>query len=246
MGYGAEGMTSDIDVLSLAGSQTVFSRAVDRAREETGLAVGVSAAAVFTPPDGFEDRLRAARGLRMQRLTFKVPDKYDLALSKIAASGQRPHDLEAVARMHEKHHLSRKALVDRFEAEMQNVSVADSRQLSLTMAIAVARLYGYEAGKGLAEKYGVPAPRLKRLEWPALQLERTLLQCPPCFDSSGCLWWWCRSPWARAALRHSRAAGPRTVQAARSASWVAPVSSRASQRPTPAPAPCVRQGPPVR
>jgi Nucleotidyltransferase of unknown function (DUF6036) len=162
VGYGAEAMTSDIDVLSLAGSERIFSRAVDSARKETRLAVGVSGAAIFTSPDGFEDRLRSARGLRMQRLTFKVPEKYDLALSKIAASGQRPHDLEAVERMHQKHPLSRRALVERFEAEMQNVAVSDPRQLSLTMAIAVARLYGYEAGKKLAQKYGVPVPRLNK------------------------------------------------------------------------------------
>ena len=50
----------------------------------------------------------------------------------------------------------------RFEAEMQNVAVSDPRQLSVTMAIAVARLYGYEAGKKLAQKYGVPVPPLKK------------------------------------------------------------------------------------
>jgi len=162
VGYGAEAMTSDIDVLKMVGSKEAFGEAVHNARQETGLAVGVSGATVFTSPDGFEERVRSARGLHMERLTFKVPEKYDLALSKIAASGQRPHDLEAVERMHVKHHLSRMTLVERFEREMRNVSVLDSRQLSLTVAIAVARLYGYEEGKELARKYGVPVPRLKK------------------------------------------------------------------------------------
>jgi len=160
--YGVEKRTSDIDVVELKGSNEDLGRALRLAREETGLAVAVSPATVTVIPDRFEGRLRKARGLRLRRLKFVVPEKYDLALSKIAASTARPHDLDAVLDLHSKHRLSRHQLVARFDAEMARVSVVDERQLALTMAVAVAELYGDQAGREFASRYGVPVPNLKR------------------------------------------------------------------------------------
>ena len=162
VGYGVETRTSDIDVIDLVrGSNADLSTAVSKARKETGLAVSVSPATVTLIPDRFEGRLRPARGLRLRRLKFIVPEKYDLALSKIAASMTRPHDLDAVLELHARHRLSKKVLLARFDGEMARVSVADERQLALAFAVAVAELYGDEVGREVAGVYGVPAPKLK-------------------------------------------------------------------------------------
>ncbi len=123
--------------------------------------MSVSPATVTVIPDRFEGRLRPARGLRLRRLKFIVPEKYDLALSKIAASMNRPHDLDAVLELHAKHRLSRRVLLARFDEEMARVSVTDERQLALAFAVAVAELYGDEAGRQVAGVYDVPAPKLK-------------------------------------------------------------------------------------
>lgn len=156
--YGVERRTSDIDVVELRGSDKDLTHAVRQAREDTGLAVAMGPATVTVIPDHFEGRLRSARGLRLRRLKFMVPEKYDLALSKIAASASRPHDLDAVLDLHAKHRLSRRELVDRFDREMARVSVVDQRQLALPMAVAVAELYGDQAGRDFAERYRVPVP----------------------------------------------------------------------------------------
>ena len=160
--YGVEKRTSDIDVIDLVkGSNADLSNAVSKARKETGLAVSVSPATVTVIPDRFEGRLRPARGLRLRRLKFIVPEKYDLALSKIAASMNRPHDLDAVLELHARHRLSKRVLLARFDGEMARVSVTDERQLALAFAVAVAELYGDEAGRQVAGAYDVPAPKLK-------------------------------------------------------------------------------------
>ncbi|HTQ76376.1 MAG TPA: DUF6036 family nucleotidyltransferase [Burkholderiales bacterium] len=170
--YGVEKRTSDIDVIELKGSNEDLARALRLAWEDTGLAVAISPATVTVIPDQFEGRLRKARGLRLRRLKFVVPEKYDLALSKIAASTARPHDLDAVLDLHDKHRLSRNQLLARFDAEMARVSVADERQLALTMAVAVAELYGDQSAREFARRYGVPLPKLKPSPSPAARPAR--------------------------------------------------------------------------
>ena len=155
--HGALKRTSDIDVILAIGAD-IGSAAV-AAVAETGLIVHVSGVTVATMPDGFEARMRPARGLRLRNLTLMVPDKYDLVLSKIAAD--RPHDLDVVEEICNKHHLSFTTLKKRFEEEVWNVSASGSRNLALSFVVAVARLYDQDLARQLAEKYGVPSPSLK-------------------------------------------------------------------------------------
>ena len=70
-----------------------------------------------------------------------------------------PHDIEAVESISEHHPLARKTLVDRFEQELMNHAVADPRKIALNVAMVIARLYGFDEGRKLAERWKVPVPR---------------------------------------------------------------------------------------
>ena len=122
--YGAQKKTGDIDFIYSKGDASDIGRASEEAAAKTGFPIAVSGAAagVTVMPDGFEGRLVDARGLKLSKLTLKVPDKYDLVLSKIAAD--RPHDMEVVAEVHQRHRLSLATLVERFDGEVLNVSAS--------------------------------------------------------------------------------------------------------------------------
>jgi hypothetical protein len=157
LGYNAGVHTADVDVFELRrGSARVLAKAAEAARQETGLAVSVGAAAVASLPDEFESRIRSVRGLQLKKLSILIPDKYDIALSKTVRG--YPHDLDAIQGIHAHHRLSAKTLVGRFETELFKTAVADPRKLALNMAMVAARLYGLEEGRRLAEKWGVPTP----------------------------------------------------------------------------------------
>jgi hypothetical protein len=156
LGYSSNTRTSDIDVFSMRGSQEALAQAAARARRETGLGVAIGAGAVADLPCNYEIRLKPIRGLRLRKLTVLVPDKYDLALSKTVRA--YPHDIDAIEGIHQRHRLARKTLVERFETELWNQAVADRRKLALNMAMVAARIYGFEEGKKLAERWGVPVP----------------------------------------------------------------------------------------
>ncbi len=158
VGHDSDVMTADIDVFELrSGSAAVLARAADVARAQTGLAVSVGAAAVAELPENYESRLKPVRGLKLRKLTVMVPDKYDLALSKTLRG--YPHDIDAIEGIDRRHRLSVKTLVGRFEAEPMNTAVADRRKIALNVAMVVARLRGFAAGRRLAEKWNVPVPR---------------------------------------------------------------------------------------
>jgi hypothetical protein len=152
--YDVERPTGDIDLVHiLDGSESDVDAAAKAAVEKTGMEISVSGAAagVAILPDGFEDRLVDARDLKLKRLTIKVPDKYDLVLSKIAAD--RPHDTEVVEELHKRHKLALGKLTKRFEAEMLNVSPAGARRMASAFVAAVAQLFGSAAAAELEAKY---------------------------------------------------------------------------------------------
>jgi hypothetical protein len=156
--YHADVKTADVDVFSLLeGPADALWAAAEVARRETGLGVSVGAAPVADLPYDYESRLKAVRGLKLKKLAILVPDKYDLALSKTMRG--YPHDIDAVESISEHHHLARKTLVDRFEQELMNEAVADRRKIALNVAMLVARLYGFDEGRKLAERWQVPIPR---------------------------------------------------------------------------------------
>jgi len=156
--YGANVTTADVDVFTVVtGAPGELLAAAALARRQTGLGVNVGAAAVADLPYDYERRLKPIRGLKLNNLTILVPDKYDLVLSKTMRG--YPHDIEAVEGISKHHRLARKTLVERFEKELMNVAVADPRKIALNVVMVVARLYGFEEGRKLAERWGVPVPR---------------------------------------------------------------------------------------
>jgi Nucleotidyltransferase of unknown function (DUF6036) len=155
VGYDSDTRTADIDIFTiLRGSTESLAEAAELAREETGLGVGVGAATVADLPYNYEARLRPIRGLNLKNLTIVIPEKYDLALSK-AMRGYE-HDIVAVRGMHERHRLSERTLVARFETELMKEAVADPRKVALNVVPVVERLYGFTAARKLAERWGVP------------------------------------------------------------------------------------------
>jgi hypothetical protein len=153
MAYHAGTKTADIDVWR--GLTDSLLEAAGRARRDTGLAVQIGSAAVADFPLNYEDRLRQARGLALEKLTMVFPDKYDLALAKAVRGYQ--HDLDAIEGIHRNHRLAARTLITRFEEEM-TAAITDPRKLRLNMAMVAARLYGFEEGRRLAIRWGVPVP----------------------------------------------------------------------------------------
>lgn len=159
--YRAETRTSDVDVMEMReGSEIDLARAVEEACRQTGLAIDVDAATITELPYGYEERLRPVRGQRLAKLQIWVPEKYDLALSKMLRG--YPHDLDAVEGMHGHHPLSKTTLVTRFEEELMNIATADRRKICLNVAMLAARLYGLAAGEELARRWGVSVPTVPR------------------------------------------------------------------------------------
>jgi hypothetical protein len=158
LAYDASVRTADVDIFAVVdGSPDALGTAAALARRETGLGVSVSAAAVADLPYNYESRFKPVRGLELENLKIVVPDKYDLALAKTMRG--HPHDIEAVKSIHDHHRLSRKTFVDRFERELMNIAVADPRKIALNVVMVVARLHGFDEGRKLAERWGVPLPR---------------------------------------------------------------------------------------
>lgn len=151
--HGASKRTADIDVIHASAS---LDSALEAAVLETGLPVVVSGVGIAIMPDGFESRMRRARGLHLSNLILMIPEKYDLVLSKIAAD--RPHDLDVVEEIHREHRLSLATLTKRFEEEVWKVSASSERSLALSFVVAVSRLFGFKEAAKLATRYGVPTP----------------------------------------------------------------------------------------
>jgi len=161
VGYGSNVKTADIVVFELRkGSAAALARAAEAARKETALGVSVGAAPVAELPENYESRLKPVRGLKLHNLTIIVPDKYDVALSKTLRG--YPHDIEAIESIHAHHPLASKTMVRRFESELMKTAVADPRKIALNMAMVIARLHGFEEGRKLAKRWGVPVPAPRR------------------------------------------------------------------------------------
>lgn len=156
LGYHARGKTSDLDVFAiLAGDKNDLQQAAREAAQVTGLDVSVGDAPVTDLPYNYEDRWKPVRGTRFKKLTVIVPDKYDLALSKMVRG--YPHDLDAIRSMHEHHPLSASVLAKRFEDEIWNEAVTDPKKFARNMVGLMQLLYGTKIARRYAETWGVPS-----------------------------------------------------------------------------------------
>lgn len=152
--YDSNSMTADIDIFNiLEGDQNSLLDAAEKARHETGLSISLGSGSVADLPYNYEDRLKHIRGVRLDNLKIEFPDKYDLVLSKTLRG--YPHDIDAIEGVNRHHHLSLTTLVNRFESELVNMAISDTRIISLNMVLVIERLYGRKKAVIFAEKWNL-------------------------------------------------------------------------------------------
>lgn len=155
LAYGATGPTKDIDTWNNIPPAVV--EAHRSVLEEDGEEVPVERAGVADLPWDAEDRLVQV-DIGLEHLRIWVPERHDLALSKIIRAYQ--HDLDTVEQMHAVEPLDEETIIERFHQEMGHV-IADQKTLRLNFAILVERLYGQEKGAAVAASLMVPVPRTR-------------------------------------------------------------------------------------
>jgi hypothetical protein len=154
--YNRAHLTSDIDSVTSTRDRRLWA-AIDRAcrklQEQAGLETlpTVSSSSVFDPPEDWESRLRSLKGLKLKYLDVKLPERHDLAISKVSRGDAR--DFEAIRAMHEEKPFLLPTLVKRYE-EARRVRVGDPRRFKMSFLALVSTLFGDEAAGGVA-------PRLK-------------------------------------------------------------------------------------
>ena len=130
-----------------------------RRRCAMGHGVPLAPAGVAEIPNDAELRFKTV-SIGLKKLVVRVPDRYDLALSK-AIRGY-DNDLQVIKEMHQKKPFSLDRLVSLFETELDGMVTKDKRSLRLNVAVLVATLYGDAAGEKAALRWGVATPTLKK------------------------------------------------------------------------------------
>jgi hypothetical protein len=154
LGYHANIKTADMDVFEITNAQVAdLKQAARRAFDVTGIDLTIDRASIADLPYNYEERLRRARDVRFRKLTIKVPDKYDLVLSKTIRC--HPHDIEAIVSIHEHHPLSEKTLTSRFEKEIWSVAVTNSRNFAFNMVLVMSALFGKTRAEPYKTRWGL-------------------------------------------------------------------------------------------
>jgi hypothetical protein len=136
VGYGGDVGTQDLDTFNA--TTTALQAAAAAARQETGLAVPLDHSTVADAPYEHEARLRRVLP-RLRRLTVKVLEQHDLALSKVVRGYD--HDLEQIEELHRRAPLDQDLLVRRFIDEMGH-AVGNPRMIALAFLECIERLFG--------------------------------------------------------------------------------------------------------
>jgi hypothetical protein len=133
--YGVATGTRDIDTWTRLQNELLV--AIDRARQETGLAVPFAKSGVADGPEDFESRLERALP-HLKRLAVMVPEKHDLVLMKVLRGDE--HDLQAIEAIHQRSPLDLGVLLDRYQGEM-GATIIDPRRLKGQVLTMVERLF---------------------------------------------------------------------------------------------------------
>lgn len=142
--YASTHLTSDIDSVTSTDDRKLW-EAIEHAcfklQAEEGLRrpphVGYIGAS-FEPPENWESRRRKVP-LRLHHLRVLVPERHDLALSKVARGLSR--DFAALKAMHETTPFRLQTLVARYE-EARLVRVGNNRRFKMNFLALVAELFG--------------------------------------------------------------------------------------------------------
>jgi hypothetical protein len=136
LGYAVGTGTVDVDTWET--DLRRIGAAAARARAATGLDIPIDSAAVGDMPYEYESRLRRVLP-RLHRLEVYVPEKHDLALSKVMRCHEG--DLAGIEALHRLHGLDEETLVTRYMEEMKHV-IGDPSRIDLNLLVAVERLFG--------------------------------------------------------------------------------------------------------
>jgi hypothetical protein len=142
--YASTHLTSDIDSVTSTRDRALWSaigRACRKLQEQEGLRrpphvgyIGVS----FEPPEDWERRRRKVP-LSLRRLRVYVPERHDLALSKVSRGLSR--DFAALKAMHNAAPFRLRTLVERYE-EARLMRVGDNRRFKANFLALAAELFG--------------------------------------------------------------------------------------------------------
>ena len=136
LGYGVETATSDVDTFET--DLNKINPAIEAARQKTGLNIPVDANTVADIPYNYRERVQRVLP-ELENLVVLVPDRYDLALSKLVRATE--HDFAGIEELHAAHPLDIEILVSRYLDEM-NQAVTDLRVLDQKFLICVRSLFG--------------------------------------------------------------------------------------------------------
>jgi hypothetical protein len=142
--YNKAHLTTDIDSVTSPRDRRLWAaigRACRKMQEQAGLVEvpKVSSSGVFDPPEDWESRLRSLKRLKLTYLNVKLPERHDLAISKMSRGDTR--DFEAIRAMHEEKPFLLPTLVKRYE-EARRVRVGDPRRFKMNFLSLVSALFG--------------------------------------------------------------------------------------------------------
>jgi len=120
--YRIDDPTTDIDTFNAVGAD--LRRAIEAAREATGLPMPFEQSGVADGPYDFEERLLRALP-SLLRLTVFVPERHDLALMKTVRGDQA--DFAKLQAIHERTPFDLSVLLQRYEEEMSHVVIGPRR-----------------------------------------------------------------------------------------------------------------------
>jgi hypothetical protein len=132
--------TSDIEIVLDVSEQV---------RHETGLEVAFEdRGGSFYPPESYEERLTIVNIEGLNHMEVLVPERHDLALSKIVRCETR--DIEALRDMHVVEPFDRNILVERFR---ETAFFMEKKKAEGYFLIAIDKLFGSEAASQVEEQF---------------------------------------------------------------------------------------------
>lgn len=141
LAYKATRLTHDIDILN---DVDEVESAYEKAKEETGLDIPFSKAAVAETPYKYDERLTTYDDIPLANLIVRIPEIHDLILMKTIRSDQ--HDLEVIEEIAQKNLVDKEILIHRFETEMGHV-IANPARLRINFAAVLARCFGEDVAE---------------------------------------------------------------------------------------------------
>lgn len=145
VGYDTMKNTHDVDTYNTLKKE--FISAWDEACVELGVKLNIGTSSVFTPPDGFEDRIHTSE-ISTSKITVNYIDAYDFIISKIARGLEK--DVIDIKNLSSKVTIEPEKLIRIFFDEFLYVSAIGSQSMAI---INFKELFLEIFGRDIYEKY---------------------------------------------------------------------------------------------